>query len=98
MCTWNIELNFNGTHESSKDGGITVIKGIDENTNSEFMINSDGDWKTNNYILPHGLVIPEFTPTSTMDERGKLNEITADSDYIYIKTNAGWKRTGLETF
>lgn len=94
----NIELNFNGTHDSAINGGITVIKGIDENTNSEFMTNSDGDWTTNNHILPNGLVIPEFTPTSTNDLTGKLGEITRDDNYIYIKTNAGWKRTGLETF
>ena len=94
----NIELNFNGTHDSALNGGITVIKGINDETNSVFEINSDGDWHTNNYILPHGLVIPKFTPISTNDDKGKLGEITRDDDYIYIKTEAGWKRTGLETF
>jgi hypothetical protein len=94
----NIELNFNGTHDSALNGGITVIKGIDDKTNSEFVINSDGDWKTNNYILPHGLVLPEFTPTSTNDITGKLGEITRDDNYLYIKTSDGWKRTSLETF
>ena len=94
----NIELNFNGTHDSALNGGITVIKGIDNDTHSEFMINSDGDWNTNNYILPHGLVLPEFTPTSTNDASGKLGEVTRDDQYLYIKTNDGWKRTGLETF
>jgi hypothetical protein len=94
----NIELNFNGTHDSALNGGITVIKGINDETNSVFEINSDGDWRTNNYILPHGLVIPKFTPISTNDDKGKLGEITRDDDYIYIKTEAGWKRTGLETF
>jgi len=94
----NIELNFGGTHESALKGGITVINGIDENKHSEFEINSDGDWTTNNYIISHGLVIPEFTPSSTNDEKGKLGEITRDDDHIYIKTSSGWKRTGLETF
>lgn len=94
----NIELNFNGTNESSLGGGITVINGIDNDNHSEFVINSDGDWRTNNYVLPHGLIIPEFTPTSTNDITGKLGEITRDDNYLYIKTSNGWKRTGLETF
>jgi len=94
----NIELNFNGSHDSALDGGITVIKGIDDETNSVFEINSDGDWTTNNYIISHGLVIPEFSPSSTNDEKGKLGEITRDNDYIYIKRENGWGRTGLETF
>ena len=37
-------------------------------------------------------------PVSTNDEKGKLGEITRDNDYIYIKTQEGWKRAGLETF
>jgi hypothetical protein len=44
------------------------------------------------------MVVPEFTPSSTNDNIGKLGEITRDDDYIYIKTESGWKRTGLETF
>lgn len=94
----NIELNFNGTHDSALNGGITVNKGINNEKHSEFVINSDGDWKSNNYILPKGLVIPNFTPTSTNDVNGKIGEITRDDNYLYIKTNDGWKRTGLETF
>lgn len=94
----NIELNFNGTTESAIDGGITVIKGIDDNTNSEFKINSNGDWITNNYIIPYGMVIPKYTPVSTSDEHGKLGEITRDDNYIYIKTESGWLRSNLETF
>lgn len=94
----NIELNFGGTHSSALNGGITVIKGKDDNTNSNFEINSNGDWVTNNYIIPHGLVLPEFTPSSTNDEIGKEGEITRDNNHIYIKTQSGWKRTRLETF
>jgi len=94
----NIELNYNGNHESSIDGGITVVKGIDENNDSTFMIDSSGDWTTNTHLKPNGLVVPEFTPTSTEDLSGKLGEVTRDDEYLYIKTNNGWKRTGLETF
>jgi hypothetical protein len=94
----NIELNYNGTVESALNGGIFVNKGIDDDTNSEFLIDSDGDWVTNNYIKPFGFIIPEYTPTSTSDERGMIGEMVRDDDYIYLKTNNGWKRSRLETF
>jgi hypothetical protein len=94
----NIELNFNGTNDSALNGGMKVIKGINDTTDSEFKINSEGDWVTNNYIIPFGLVLPRFTPSSTNDEKGKLGEVTRDNDHIYIKSEQGWKRTKLETF
>ena len=53
---------------------------------------------TNNYIKSYGLIIPEYTPTSSLDDKGKLGEMVRDNDYIYIKTNSGWKRSSLETF
>jgi hypothetical protein len=94
----NIELNYNGTKETALNGGLTIIKGIDDNTNSELIINSDGNWITNNHIIPKGLIIPTFTPTSTNDNSGNLGEITRDDNYIYIKGNNGWGRSPLETF
>lgn len=94
----NIELNFNGTKETALNGGLSIIKGINTNTNSEFIINSDGNWITNNHIIPKGLIIPTFTPTSTSDKSGNLGEITRDDNYIYIKGNNGWGRSPLETF
>tara|TARA_B100000927_G_scaffold68859_1_gene54509 strand:+ start:4234 stop:5910 length:1677 start_codon:yes stop_codon:yes gene_type:complete len=94
----NIELNYNGTHESSIDGGITVVKGIDEDNDSTFVVDSVGDWITNTHLKPSGLVIPEYTPTSTEDLNGKVGEIKWDDKYLYVKTNNGWKRSGLETF
>jgi hypothetical protein len=94
----NIELNYGGTHESSLDGGLTVVKGIDENNDATLMIDSSGDWTTNTHLKPNGLVIPEFTPTSSNDNNGKIGEVTRDNEYLYIKTKNGWRRTGLETF
>jgi len=94
----NIELNFNGTKQTALNGGITIVKGINNNTNSELIINSDGNWITNNHIIPKGLIIPTFTPTSTNDNSGNLGEITRDDNYIYIKGNNGWGRSPLETF
>tara|TARA_R110001592_G_scaffold86057_1_gene254128 strand:- start:4497 stop:5651 length:1155 start_codon:yes stop_codon:yes gene_type:complete len=94
----NIELNYDGTKDSALNGGIFVNKGIDDDTNSEFLIDSDGDWVTNNYIKPYGLTIPEYTPTSSLDSKGELGEMVRDNDYIYIKTMGGWKRSNLEKF
>lgn len=42
--------------------------------------------------------LPIFTPTKTADARGSIGQITYDGSYIYIKTNAGWKRSTLNTF
>lgn len=94
----NIELNYNGTVDSAVNGGIFVNKGIDDDTNSEFLIDSDGDWVTNNYIKPYGLTIPEYTPTSTLDSKGELGEVVRDDSYIYIKRKNGWGRCPLENF
>lgn len=94
----NIELNYGGTHESSLDGGLTVVKGVDENNDATLMIDSSGDWTTNTHLKPNGLVIPEFAPTSSNDNNGKIGEVTRDDEYLYIKTKNGWRRTGLETF
>ena len=91
----NIELNYNGTKLSSNGGGITVVNGISNGTNSELIINSDGDWTSNNYIIPNGFVFPFYTPTSTNDNYGNINEITVDSDYIYLKTASGWRRSAF---
>ena len=94
----NIELNYGGTHESALDGGITVVKGVDENNDSMFMVDSSGDWTSNTHLKPKGLVLPEYTPTSSDDESGKLGEVRWDDDYLYIKTNNGWRRSSLERF
>ena len=38
-----------------------------------------------------------YTPTSTADADGEIGDIAWDDDYIYIKTNNGWKPT-LKSF
>jgi hypothetical protein len=95
----DIVLNFNGNHDSALNGGLVVNSGVNDKVNSQFIINSEGDWITNTYIKPHGIVIPDFTPKSSYDITGKIGEITRDDDYFYIKGNDGqWKRSKLETF
>jgi hypothetical protein len=39
-----------------------------------------------------------YTPTSSVDTNGNVGDIAWDDDYIYIKTNSGWKRTALTSW
>lgn len=94
----NIELNYNGTHDSAVNGGIIVTKGVDDETNSEFVTNVNGDFISNVNLIPKGLVIPEYTPTSSSDTNGIVGNFTRDENYLYIKGNNGWKRVNLESF
>lgn len=94
----NIELNYNGTKLTSIGGGITIVNGVSDGINAEFKLNSDGNWITNNSIIPSSLSIPNYTPTSSSDNYGNLGEISVDDDYLYIKGNNGWKRLPLESF
>ena len=42
--------------------------------------------------------IPNYTPSSSGDTYGSVGNVTIDDDYLYVKTNNGWKRTTLESF
>lgn len=42
--------------------------------------------------------IPNYTPTSSNDSYGNIGNVTSDDEYLYIKTNNGWKRTTLQSF
>jgi hypothetical protein len=42
--------------------------------------------------------IPNYTPSSSNDSYGNIGNVTSDDDYLYIKTNNGWKRTSLQSF
>jgi hypothetical protein len=39
-----------------------------------------------------------FSPTSSADVTGVVNQISFDANYIYVKTSGGWKRATLNTF
>ena len=94
----NIELNYNGTHQTALDGGITIKHGINIDNDVYFKINSDGDFTTNVNLIPKGIIIPEYTPVSSSDSYGVIGNFTRDDNYLYIKTLNGWKRTNLENF
>jgi hypothetical protein len=94
----NIELNYNGTHQTAIGGGLVVLSGIDDGNDAELTLNKDGNWITNNSFIPKELIIPNYTPTSSSDENGNIGSITIDDNYLYIKTNNNWRRINLERF
>lgn len=94
----NIELNYNGSHESANGGGIIVINGVNTDKNSEFVIDNNGNWVTNTSLIPKELIIPIYTPSSSTDRNGTDGSITRDDNYLYIKTSNNWKRVALEDF
>lgn len=94
----NIELNYNGNHQTSIGGGIIVLHAIADSVNAELATDENGDWTTNSGFKPKSLTIPFYTPTSSNDSTGSTGNITRDNDYMYVKVDTGWKRTKLEEF
>lgn len=39
-----------------------------------------------------------YTPSSSADANGNTGDVSWDNNYIYIKTNFGWRRTALSAF
>lgn len=94
----NIELNFNGTKETSVGGGIFVLNALDENKSAELKLDSEGSWVTNTGFKPQNITIPNFTPASSADKSGSIGDVGFDDSYMYIKTVNGWTRVALNTF
>lgn len=94
----NIDLNYNGNHETSLGGGIKILHGKSDDNHSELLINENGDFITNNNFIPKELTIPYYTPSSSEDNYGSEGNISRDDEYLYIKTKNGWLRTNLDKF
>ena len=94
----NIELNYNGTQQSSIGGGLRILHAKGDNLSTDLITDKNGDFVTNNDFKPQSLTIPYFTPTSSIDVSGNEGNITRDDEFLYIKTSTGWKRTNLENF
>ena len=41
------------------------------------------------------VISTSYTPSGTADSTGDIGALTWDDDYIYVKTNEGWKKAGL---
>jgi hypothetical protein len=88
-----IVTNYGGTHETAIGGGVSINKGVDENTDSTLSVDDDGDW-----IFSPGLKVPKFTPESSEDSKGNEGNLSYDDNYLYIKTSTGWGRVNIEKF
>jgi hypothetical protein len=88
----NIELNYNGTHASALGGGLKILNGK-VSGDSSINIDNEGYW-----IIDPGLILPEYTPINSNDITGSIGLLTWDDDYLYIKTNNGWRRANLSAF
>jgi hypothetical protein len=92
----NIELNFNGNHESSIGGGLKVLHAVGTNKHSEIKTNENGDWVTTTPLKPVELIIPEYTPKSAIDEEFGIGSMTRDNNHLYIRCGGGWKKINLQ--
>lgn len=45
-----------------------------------------------------GASIVEYTPSGTNDPSGATGDLAWNDNYLFLKTNGGWKRTDLSTF
>jgi len=94
----NIDLNFSGNVKTAVGGGIRVLHALGSNLSSEFIIDENGNWVTNNNLKPKSFSIPYFTPSSSHDENGVHGNLTMDNTYLYVKNENKWKRVRLEDF
>lgn len=63
-------------------------------------IEADGSTSKSGFILKDGFLnlVQKFKPTGSGDITGLNRDFTFDDDYIYIKTEAGWKRAAITTW
>jgi hypothetical protein len=94
----NIDLNFGGNQETAIEGGIRVLHALGVGKPAEFIIDSDGNWTTNNDFKPKGITIPTYTPSGSTDTNGSIGNLTIDENYLYVKAASGWRRSNLESF
>jgi len=95
----NIDLNYNGNHETSIGGGVTVVNGVSDEEDSTILTNNNGLFLIDPGIQSKRIInTNNYTPINSDDEYGQIGETVWDDDYIYIKTNSGWRRSNLESF
>jgi hypothetical protein len=73
---------YDGTNSAGTSGNILSSTG------------SATQWKSSASVLAGST----YAPTGTADALGTTGDFSYDSNYIYVKTPAGWKRATLSTF
>lgn len=81
--------------DPTKRGGDILFSG----GGSPLGIGGDIIFQPGNGTIGGTLILRDFyTPTSSADSRGERGSFTTDDNYIYIKTDTGWKRASLSAF
>ena len=73
---------YDGTNSAGSSGNVLTSTG------------GGTQWKSAASVLAGST----YVPTGTSDPLGSTGDFSYDSNYIYVKTSAGWKRTALSTF
>ena len=94
----SIELNYGGNHLTSVGGGIIVKDGSKDGVDSYMITDDNGNWNIGPSLHVDKLSISSYKPMNSNDIGGNIGDITWCDDFIYLKTNNGWKRTELKTF
>ncbi len=100
---WKNLYCYNGDFTTSVIIGTNTIN----TTIASHLVSINQDLKTtddvtfNRIVCSSGTglnIATSFTPSSTTGTEGVTGDIAWDDDYIYVKTNVGWKRAGLTSF
>ena len=89
-----------GTSDATADGGGIIVKSS-EGDKSLLWEQSTASWVSNQAVSAEGsLTIKNSTvPPETPDAvEGNLGEIRWDSNFLYLKTDLGWRRALLESW
>ena len=94
----DIQLNYSGNSQSAIGGGMKILHAMGTDISAELITDENGNWITNNTLIPKAINIPFYTPSSSNDNTGDEGNITRDNNFMYVKTSEGWKRSSLESF
>jgi hypothetical protein len=92
----------NGT--GNADNVSKLIEGINASNVTTSIIRADGAISGSSLYVSGTtgynqlIVKTTYTPSGTTDTNGVLGDISWDASYVYVKTAAGWKRSGLATW
>ena len=98
------DVTFNSvTATTSYTLGSTSVTATQWNylANMDQDVNTTADVIFNRVVCSSNLglnMATSFTPLSTSSPSGVTGDIVWDDDYIYVKTNDGWKRAGLTSY
>lgn len=92
-------ITYNFPSKIFFDGFYAYALGLSSDNLNILQYEKSNVLDANGYISTEKAVINSpYIPIDSNDPLGKVGEIGWDSDYIYIKTNSGWKRATLSTF